>query len=291
MIPTNSVTNPTKGKETMTQAYTQGLQVGGSLTLGPEAAAGASALLNDRRLALLEHIGSSGSISQAAKLSGFSYKGAWDAVDAMNSLFGVALVVTMTGGKGGGGAQLTETGIRVVDASRVLRREHQKFLAAASAGIADFDNIYTWMRRLTVRTSARNQFFGKVVAIKQAQVNVEVTLQLAGGDQIHAVITNDGLNELGLQIGSEAWALVKASWMILATPSAASGLSVRNKLAGEVIRVHQGGVNAEVSLRCAGGNVLSATLTNDSVAELQIAEGKTMVAVFKASSVIMGVTD
>lgn len=142
-----------------------------------------------------------------------------------------------------------------------------------------------------MRTSARNQFFGKVVAIKQAQVNVEVTLQLTGGDQIHAVITNDGLNELGLQVGSEAWALVKASWMILATPSAASGLSARNKLAGEVIRVHQGGVNAEVSVRCAGGNVLSATLTNDSVAELQIAEGKTMVAVFKASSVILGVTD
>lgn len=274
----------------MTKVYTQGLQVCGSLTLGPEAVAGAPSLLNDRRLALLEHIGSCGSISQAAKLSGFSYKGAWDAVVAMNSLFGVALVVTMTGGKGGGGAQLTETAIRVLDASRVLRREHQKFLAAASAGIADFDNIYTWMKRLTVRTSARNQFFGKVVAIKQAQVNVEVSLQLTSGEQMHAVVTHDGLNELGLEVGSEAWALVKASWVILASPEAAIGLSARNKLSGEVIRVHQGVVNAEVSLRCVGGNIISATVTNESVNELQISAGKMMVAAFKASSVILGVS-
>lgn len=273
----------------MTKHATQGLQVGGSLTLGPDGS-DATGLLNDRRLALLEQIGSCGSISQAAKLAGLSYKGAWDAVDAMNSLFGEALVITTTGGKGGGGAQLTETGIRVVDASRVLKREHQKFLDAASAGIDDFDNIYTWMRRLTVKTSARNQFFGKVVAIKQAQVNVEVTLQLTGGDQMHAVITHDGLNELGLKVGSEAWALVKASWVILASPEAATGLSARNKLSGEVVRVHQGGVNAEIGLRCAGGNMISATVTNESVAELQLTEGKAMVAVFKASSVILGVS-
>lgn len=275
----------------MTTQMTQTMQVSGSLVLGPEGSDGQAGLLTDRRLALLEHIGSCGSISQAAKLAGLSYKGAWDAVDAMNSLFGDALVQTTTGGKGGGGAQLTEAGIRVVDASRVLRREHQKFLQAASDGIADFDNIYTWMRRLTVKTSARNQFFGKVVAIKQAQVNVEVTLQLTGGDQIHAVITHDGLSELGLQVGSEAWALVKASWVILASPEAATGLSARNKLGGEVTRVHQGGVNAEVSLRSTGGNVITATVTNDSVAELQLAAGKTMVAIFKASSVILGVSE
>ena len=279
----------------MTQPLIQSLQVAGSLTLAPPDASGlentSGALLNDRRLALLEQVGSCGSISQAAKLAGFSYKGAWDAVDAMNRLFGEALVVTTTGGKGGGGAQLTETGIRVVDASRVLRREHQKFLAAASAGIADFDNIYTWMRKLTVKTSARNQFFGKVVAIKQAQVNVEVTLQLTGGDQLHAVVTHDGLNELGLQVGSEAWALVKASWVILATPQAAGGLSARNKLTGEVIGIHHGGVNAEVNVRCPGGNVICATLTNESVRELQMSEGQSVVAVFKASSVILGVSD
>lgn len=275
----------------MTTQTIPGLQVSGSLVLGPEGSDGQPGLLTDRRLALLEHINNCGSISQAAKLAGLSYKGAWDAVDAMNSLFGEALIVTTTGGKGGGGAQLTETGVRVVDASRILRREHQKFLEVASASIADFDNIYTWMRRLTVKTSARNQFFGKVTTIKQAPVNVEVTLQLTGGDLMHAVITHDGLNDLGLQVGSDAWALVKASWVMLASPEAATGLSARNKLAGVVTRVHQGGVNAEVSLRCAGGNVISATVTNDSVTELQIVVGKPLVAAFKASSVILGVSE
>lgn len=268
----------------------QRLQVGGALTLGPSGEASARAVLSDRRLLLLEQIGHYGSISQAAKQAGLSYKGAWDAVDAMNNAFGEPLVITTTGGKGGGGAQLTDMGVRVVDASRLLRQEHQRFLQAASAAVADFDNVYTWMRRLTVQTSARNQFFGKVAAIKQGPVNVEVALQLSGGELVFAVITHESLNALALQVGTEAWALVKASWVMLATSAAATGLSARNKLQGEVVRIHAGTVNSEVSLRCKGGNTLTATITNESLQGLDVREGQSFVAIFKASSVILGVT-
>jgi molybdate transport system regulatory protein len=263
------------------------LQISGSLSLGKDA----QNMLSDKRIALLEQIAVSGSISQAAKNVGLSYKGAWDAVETMNSMFGEPLVVTMTGGKGGGGTALSSSGIRIVDAYKVLRREQKRFLEAASVGIENFDNIYQLIRRLSVKTSARNQFFGKVTAIKQAQVNVEVELSLTGGDKIHAVVTHDGLNDLNLQIGSEAWALVKASWVILAMPEAAKLLSARNKLSGVVTRINQGGVNAEVSLQCKGGNVISATLTNESVSELKISVGSEVCAVFKASSVILGITD
>jgi molybdate transport system regulatory protein len=262
-------------------------KVMGSLSLGLDA----QNLLSDKRIALLEKVGEFGSITQAAKAVKLSYKGAWDAVDAMNSMFGEPLVVTMTGGKGGGGTQLTATGIRIVDTYRALLREHQRFMQAASAGIENFDNIYQMIRRLSVKTSARNQFFGKVTVIKLGPVNVEVELTLTGGDKIHSVITHDGLDSLGLKVGSEAWALVKASWIILAMPEAAAKVSARNKLPGKISRITPGNVNTEVVMQLDGGNAVSVVITNDSVTSLSLAVGVEVCAVFKASSVIMGVTD
>ena len=259
----------------------------GSLSLGKDE----HTLISDKRIALLEKIGECGSITQAAKAVGLSYKGAWDAVDAMNSLFGESLIATMTGGKGGGGAKLTATGIRIVDTYRALRREQMRFLAAASLGCEDFSNVHQMIRRLSVKTSARNQFFGKVSAIKQGPVNVEVELTLTGGDNIHSVITHDGLESLGIKVGCDAWALVKASWIILALPQAADKLSARNQLAGKVERIVPGHVNSEVVLRLDSGNTISAVVTHDSVGSLGLAPGAEVSAVFKASSVIMGVTE
>jgi molybdate transport system regulatory protein len=263
------------------------LSVFGSLSLGRDG----QNLLNDKRIALLEKVGECGSITQAAKAVGLSYKAAWDAVDAMNSMLGEPLVTTATGGKGGGGTQLTVAGIRIVDAYRALVREHSRFMQAASAGINDFSNVYQLIRRLSVKTSARNQFFGKVTAIKLGPVNVEVELSLTGGDKIHSVITQDGLDNLSLKIGSEAWALVKSSWIILSLPDAATKVSARNKLQGVVSRITPGNVNTEVVLQLVGGNTLCVVVTNDSVGSLEVSVGVPMCAVFKASSVILGVTD
>jgi molybdate transport system regulatory protein len=263
------------------------LKVMGSLALGKDE----QRVLSDKRIALLEHIAQCGSITQAAKAAGLSYKGAWDAVDAMNGMFGEPLVATATGGKGGGGTQLTGLGVRMVDAYRALRREQKRFLEAASQGISDFDNVYQLIRRLSVKTSARNQFFGRVTAIKKGPVNVEVELTLTGGDRIDAVITHDGLETLGIEIGSEAWALVNAAWIILTLPDAASRVSARNKLTGRIDRITRGNVNTEVVLSLDGGNNVSVVVTDDSVQSLGLVEGGTACAVFKASSVILGVTD
>lgn len=262
------------------------LKVVGTISLGRDE----TSLLSDKRIALLEQVGECGSISQAARNVGLSYKGAWDAVDAMNSMFGEPLVSTMTGGKGGGGTQLTATGIRIVDAYRALRREQKRFLEAASVGIENFDNVYQMIRRLSVKTSARNQFFGKVSGIKLGPVNVEVELTLTGGDKIHAVITHDGLDELDLTVGSEAWALVKSSWMILTMPDVADKVSARNKLVGNIVRIVPGNVNTEITLKLVGGNTVCVVITNESAATMGLTEGMEVCAVFKASSVILGVT-
>ncbi|MEO6422753.1 MAG: LysR family transcriptional regulator [Candidatus Nitrotoga sp.] len=71
--------------------------------------------ISQRRLELLAAIGRTNSIARSAKLIGMSYRGAWVAVEAMNNLAGVPLVTSWRGGHGGGRAELTSVGRRLVD--------------------------------------------------------------------------------------------------------------------------------------------------------------------------------
>ncbi|MDR2884496.1 MAG: winged helix-turn-helix domain-containing protein [Deferribacteraceae bacterium] len=70
--------------------------------------------LGEGRVQLLRRIQATGSISQAAKDMGMSYKAAWDDVDAMNNLSETPLVVRSTGGKRGGGTSLTPAGVEIL---------------------------------------------------------------------------------------------------------------------------------------------------------------------------------
>ena len=80
------------------------------------------------RVELLERIRATGSIAQAARAMKMSYKAAWDAVDAMNNAWGRPLVESATGGKGGGGTQLTEDAETLIAAFRRWEKEHRRFL-------------------------------------------------------------------------------------------------------------------------------------------------------------------
>jgi molybdate transport system regulatory protein len=72
---------------------------------------------------LLDAIQRTGSISAAARDMGMSYRRAWDLVDTMNRCFVQPLVVTVTGGSHGGGAQVTDFGLEVLRRYRDLVRK------------------------------------------------------------------------------------------------------------------------------------------------------------------------
>ncbi|MBX3566880.1 MAG: winged helix-turn-helix domain-containing protein [Rhizobiaceae bacterium] len=74
------------------------------------------------KIELLEKIAAYGSISEGARQMEMSYKHAWDLVEEMNKLFGKPLVAAQTGGKRGGGAQLTQVGLAVVTRFRAIER-------------------------------------------------------------------------------------------------------------------------------------------------------------------------
>jgi len=90
---------------------------------------------------LLEQIDVTGSLSEAARRLGFSYRRAWVLLDSMNRCWPRPLVDTQIGGRRGGGAHLTEAGQAVVRAYRdlqvqlehLLDQAHPAFHQAASA--------------------------------------------------------------------------------------------------------------------------------------------------------------
>ena len=68
-----------------------------------------------------------------------------------------------------------------------------------------------------MKLSARNQFIGKVVEIKEGAVNASVKIEVAEGIVISSTISMDAIKELGLTVGSEATAVIKAtSVMVMA---------------------------------------------------------------------------
>jgi molybdate transport system regulatory protein len=102
--------------------------VGGNSSLGPG------------KVALLEEIGRLGSISAAARAMDMSYRRAWLLVESMNSGFSAPVVMTATGGKRGGGAEVTQFG------REVLRRYREMEVKASRAIAPDLEEFAALMR-------------------------------------------------------------------------------------------------------------------------------------------------
>jgi molybdopterin-binding protein len=69
-----------------------------------------------------------------------------------------------------------------------------------------------------MKISARNVLKGKVVSITKGAVNAEVTLRLAPGVEIVSIITMASVKMLGLKKGVEAYAIIKASSVMMGVP-------------------------------------------------------------------------
>jgi molybdate transport system regulatory protein len=247
--------------------------------------------LGDTRIRLLEAIATYGSISQAAKAVPLSYKAAWDAIDTMNNLADEPLVIRSTGGRQGGGTQLTDYGRRTIALYRALEAEYQAALDRLAATLGDSETsdlgqFRQLLRRMSMKSSARNQFAGSIVAMREGDIDFEVRLKLDECNELVAVITRESAHTLNLQLGMEVYALVKSSSVLLLTdPSVKT--TARNHLWGEVTRLHEGPVNAEVTLTLASGKTVCAVITHDSVEKLGLHVGCMACAVFKASAVIL----
>lgn len=140
-----------------------------------------------------------------------------------------------------------------------------------------------------MNVSARNAFSGKITALTDGAVNAEVEIGLSGGDRIVAIVTAGSVKSLGLAVGKDAVAYVKAPWVMLLAGPQNVKFSARNQLSGTVSSVQKGAVNTEVGIQLPGGATVYAVVTNEAVMELGLKEGVAATALIKASHVILGV--
>ena len=241
------------------------------------------------RIELLEKIAELGSIASAAKALGLSYKAAWEAVEGMNNLAATPLVARVSGGKSGGGTVLTPFGLQALSAFQRLEGEYQRFLEALQ-GNDDFEQFFRLMRRFDMKTSARNEFLGRVKVVKKGAVNAEVVLDIGNGLALVAIITNESVDNLGLAPGVEAYALIKAPWVIVTAADSPIKTSARNTLCGVVTRCQTGAVNGEVIIELESGKSIAAIITNESIESLQLKKGVRACALIKASHIILAVS-
>ena len=140
-----------------------------------------------------------------------------------------------------------------------------------------------------MKISARNVLVGTVQNVTKGAVNAEVTMTLQGGETVAAVITNASVDSLGLQPGKAAYAVIKASEVMIGVGMDAVRISARNVLPGEIANVHQGAVNSEVEVRLGGGTSVIASITKASVEALGLRPGLKVSAIVKASNVLIGI--
>lgn len=251
------------------------------------------AVLSESRIRLLEAIDRCGSLNRAAREVPLSYKAAWEALDTMNRLAPEPLVERLTGGRGGGGTRLTGYARQLVRLHRAMESSQQDILDRIGPVPDDVDapTLRGLIRRLGMRTSARNQFATRVTALSERGGLVDVRLQLgdaeaaASGPTLLATITPESAELLGLAPGREVWALVKAPAVRLVMRPARRPPPGRNQLAGRVVQLRPGTTRTAVTLDLGGGEALHAAVPAQAAAALQ--PGDAAWAVFDGDQVVL----
>lgn len=208
--------------------------------------------ISDKRLEILRRVGQSGSISQAAREAGVSYKAAWQALDTLSNLSGWVLVERTVGGSGGGGARVTPQGLELLALADALSVARQQVLAQFAGGA-------TLAGGLGLKTSMRNQLLGEVLTCEPMGPDdplMLVELRLSGGDRVTACITRESAELLALQPGLAVLLLCKATAVsVSATHTAAPAgeeVAQTNWLQGRVAHVSRGVRRDEVVLSLSG---------------------------------------
>lgn len=230
---------------------------------------------SDKRIDILRRIGQVGSISEAARGAGVSYKAAWQALETLTNLAGVQLVEKVVGGSGGGGAGLTAAGKRVLQAAQALTDARRQILDQLNS-----EDAATGRAALALRTSMRNQFPCTVGSVKAVKGQVRVELLLSDGQAIYSLITRVSAQLLGLKIGLEVLALCKATAIKVVNdmPEAAKG----NAIAGEIGRVSRGS-GTEVTMRLSSG----IQLVGFAAEGVKPKTGQNAAAIFDESSIVI----
>ena len=154
---------------------------------------------------ILRRVAETGSLTQAARQAGISYRSAWERVKTMEGKLGQRLVETTVGGKDGGSATLTEEGSELLKEFRKTRKLLFNVL----------DDSEAW-EDVGYRLSARNKLRAKVVEVKRGAVTSQVKMRLVSASTLTSIITNDAVEDLSLKEGDEVEGIIKSTDVLVA---------------------------------------------------------------------------
>lgn len=204
----------------------------------------------DKRIDILRRIEECGSISEAARRAGVSYKAAWQALESLTNLAGGELVERSVGGANGGGSTLTPVGRQVLEIADELLRARAEVLARFR--FRDTPGL-THIGMSTLRTSMRNLFPAVIDKMTMGSAQVRLWLRIGAKNRIRASITMESSQLLGLKPDMQVLMLTKATAVEICGLDKLDTDSRANHLRGVVMRCDRERKGGEVSLQVAPG--------------------------------------
>ncbi len=243
--------------------------------------------LLEKRIRLLHAIEEHGSISKAAKAVPMSYKSAWEAVDAMNSLSPEPIVIRETGGKDGGGTTITEYGVMLLKNYALLREEHSRFLERLSE-LTDIENgAFGTIGRLGLQISARNQIQAAVTHVEPGEVNARVRLKLKSGQELLSIITEEAVENLHIEAGQVVTAICKSSNVNI-VPEVSEDTHRENRLRGTIMKAEEDRENRKLVVDIGGHDTIVSVMPVEKAARSALMEGSSVIVEIEAKNIMLG---
>ena len=166
---------------------------------------GQQIMLDETDALLLRRVSETGSLSEAARKMGISYRNAWGRIRKLESNYRLRILDTQVGGASGGGARLTPQGLALFKEFRHMR----KYLFNAVDDRESAGNV-------RYKLSARNIIPVKVVDIQRGDVTSSVKMASDSPFDFTSIISNEAIDDLGLRKGDKAQAIIKSTEVMVA---------------------------------------------------------------------------
>ncbi|MCX8649114.1 LysR family transcriptional regulator [Gilliamella sp. B2776] len=224
--------------------------------------------IDPRRIALLKAIDQTGSLSQAAKQIGLSYKTAWDAISEINKLTAKPFLITATGGKNGGGTKLSAYAVRFIQLYDLLTQLQHNAFNILNDDNVPLDDILKATAKLSLQTSARNQLYGYVKHIEANHIAGYVDVKLSDNQtELKGYITQQSIERLKLSMNKTVLLLIKAPLIELNDAN-------ENCLSVEVETIKTDGEWTEIKFLLPSGIQLYASKVTHEVKQYALYKGK-----------------
>jgi len=164
-------------------------------------------VLDETDALLLRRISERGSLTDAARVVGISYRNAWGRIRKLESNYGVPILDTKVGGATGGSAKLTSQGFALFKEFRHMR----KYLFNAMDDSESAGNV-------RYKLSARNVIGAKVTGFERGDITSLIRMASLAPVTLTSIISNEAVEDLGIHVGDHVQAIVKSTEVMIAKP-------------------------------------------------------------------------